>query len=114
MKLRRSLAQLKSPRPRVLFPSIVLFGQRHAYLFGQTLSKRRLSRAARVMTPAFFALTLAGTAHAQGTMDFSGAQTLMGTFNYSSFYDSRSYPHSASRKWGSPVARFRCFSRSSE
>jgi hypothetical protein len=86
MKLRRSLAQLKSPRPRVLFPSIVLFGQRHAYLFGQTLSKRRLSRAARVMTPAFFALTLAGTAHAQGTMDFSGAQTLMGTFKTFAIY----------------------------
>jgi len=34
----------------------------------------------RMLLPALFALTCAGVAHAQGTMDFSGAQTLMGTF----------------------------------
>lgn len=33
------------------------------------------------MGPTLVALTFAGVAHAQGTMDFSGAQTLMGTFN---------------------------------
>ena len=32
------------------------------------------------MGPTLVALTFAGVAHAQGTMDFSGAQTLMGTF----------------------------------
>jgi len=32
------------------------------------------------MAPTLIALSLAGVAHAQGTMDFSGAQTLMGTF----------------------------------
>lgn len=31
--------------------------------------------------PALLTLLFAGVAHAQGTMDFSGAQTLMGTFN---------------------------------
>jgi hypothetical protein len=46
-----------------------------------TLSKRGLAHAARVTGPAAFALVFAGAAHAQGTMDFSGAQTLMGTFN---------------------------------
>jgi hypothetical protein len=33
------------------------------------------------MGPTLVALAFAGVAHAQGTMDFSGAQTLMGTFN---------------------------------
>jgi len=50
--------------------------QRWARLF----SKQTLLRAARVMGPTLVALTFAGVAHAQGTMDFSGAQTLMGTF----------------------------------
>ncbi len=45
---------------------------------------RKLLRAAYVMGPTLAALSLAGitnVAHAQGTMDFSGAQTLMTTFN---------------------------------
>jgi hypothetical protein len=42
---------------------------------------RKLVHAARVLAPTLLALTFAGAAHAQGTMDFSGAQTLMGTFN---------------------------------
>ena len=41
---------------------------------------RKLLHAARVIGPTLIALTFAGVAHAQGTMDFSGAQTLMGTF----------------------------------
>src|ERR1700743_502631 len=44
----------------------------------------RVSRTAttfiRVMAPTLIALSFATVAHAQGTMDFSGAQTLMGTF----------------------------------
>jgi hypothetical protein len=51
----------------------------------QYLRARNLSRAfghlIRVMAPTLIALTFANVAHAQGTMDFSGAQTLMGTFN---------------------------------
>jgi hypothetical protein len=50
----------------------------------QLLSKRNLLCAARAMAPALFGLALSGVAHAQGTMDFSGAQTLMGTFNMGS------------------------------
>jgi hypothetical protein len=42
--------------------------------------KQILFHAIRVMAPALLALSFAGVAHAQGTMDFSGAQTLMGTF----------------------------------
>jgi len=43
-------------------------------------SKQSIAHAARVMAPIFFALAISSVAHAQGTMDFSGAQTLMGTF----------------------------------
>ena len=49
-------------------------------------SKQYLSHAFRVMAPALFALTFASVAHAQGTMDFSGAQTLMGTFKTFAIY----------------------------
>ena len=40
----------------------------------------KLNQLIRVMAPTLIALSFAGVAHAQGTMDFSGAQTLMGTF----------------------------------
>jgi len=47
-------------------------------------SKQTLRHILHVMGPTLFALTFAGVssgvAHAQGTMDFSGATTLMGTF----------------------------------
>jgi hypothetical protein len=39
-----------------------------------------MARAFRVVAPSLVALTIATAAHAQGTMDFSGAATLMGTF----------------------------------
>ena len=51
-----------------------------------TFSKQSLAHAFRVMAPALFALTFASVAHAQGTMDFSGAQTLMGTFKTFAVY----------------------------
>ena len=50
----------------------------------QLFSRRELLHATRVLWPTLFALTCTSVAHAQGTMDFSGAQTLMGTFNVSS------------------------------
>lgn len=43
-------------------------------------------RHTRVLAPALVAFTFAMTAHAQGTMDFSGAQTLMGTFKTFAMY----------------------------
>jgi hypothetical protein len=52
-------------------------------------SKQELLHVARVMGPALLALAFAGVAniaHAQGTMDFSGAQTLMGTFKTFAMY----------------------------
>ena len=56
----------------------------------QLLSKQKLLRAAHVMGPTLTALLFMGAssavAHAQGTMDFSGAQTLMGTFKTFAMY----------------------------
>ena len=48
--------------------------------------KTTLLSAIRTMAPTLFALTLAGVAHAQGTMDFSGATTLMTTFKTFAIY----------------------------
>jgi hypothetical protein len=50
------------------------------------LSQSGLARAARVMAPTLVALSFVGVAHAQGTMDFSGAQTLMTTFKTFAIY----------------------------
>ena len=41
---------------------------------------QHLMRAVRVTGPTLVVLSFVGVAHAQGTMDFSGAQTLMTTF----------------------------------
>ena len=49
-------------------------------------SKQSVAHAFRVMAPTLVALTFASAAHAQGTMDFSGAQTLMGTFKTFAMY----------------------------
>ncbi len=54
------------------------------------LSKRKLQQALHVMGPTLAALLFAGigsgVAHAQGTMDFSGAATLMATFKTFAIY----------------------------
>ena len=51
---------------------------------------KKLSRLLYVMVPTLLALAFASAgssvAHAQGTMDFSGAQTLMGTFKTFAIY----------------------------
>ena len=50
---------------------------------------RRLVNFVRMMAPTLIALSFSGVvnvAHAQGTMDFSGAQTLMGTFKTFAIY----------------------------
>jgi hypothetical protein len=62
------------------------FPFRLAQLRASRLSRRSLTRTARALAPTLIALTLASAAHAQGTMDFSGAQTLMGTFKTFAMY----------------------------
>jgi hypothetical protein len=56
----------------------------------QLLFRRTLIRAAHIMGPTLTALIFAGAgsavAHAQGTMDFSGATTLMDTFKTFAVY----------------------------
>ena len=50
---------------------------------------RMLVHFVRMLAPTLIALSFAGVAnvaHAQGTMDFSGAQTLMGTFKTFAIY----------------------------
>jgi hypothetical protein len=53
---------------------------------GRLISHQTLRHVARSLAPVLVALTLASAAHAQGTMDFSGAQTLMGTFKTFAIY----------------------------
>ena len=65
-------------RNRLLIPSA-------NRLSGQTLKTTLLS-AIRTMAPTLFALAFVGVAHAQGTMDFSGATTLMTTFKTFAIY----------------------------
>ena len=52
----------------------------------KSLPNWNLTRTARNIAPTIVALVFATAAHAQGTMDFSGAQTLMGTFNWRNDY----------------------------
>jgi hypothetical protein len=52
----------------------------------RTTIKSRILRAVRVLFPSLIALSLSAAAHAQGTMDFSGAQTLMTTFKTFAVY----------------------------
>ena len=54
--------------------------------WAQRFNTQKINNAIRTLAPAIFALTFASVAHAQGTMDFSGAQTLMGTFKTFAIY----------------------------
>jgi hypothetical protein len=62
------------------------FDSRLANRWAERFSKQGVNRAARVLAPTLLALSLTTVAHAQGTMDFSGAQTLMGTFKTFAMY----------------------------
>jgi hypothetical protein len=77
MPMIRRSRQVSSPHPTPTQPS-------------SRLAKRKaiqtLAHAARVMAPALVALSFASVAHAQGTMDFSGATTLMGAFKTFAIY----------------------------
>ena len=66
------------PKDRVVIPSNTA---RFAKRLAQAFTKPNLLCVVRAIAPALVALALSSAAHAQGTMDFSGAQTLLGTFN---------------------------------
>ena len=74
----RRIFRRDASRNRLLIPSA-------NRLTGQTLKTTLLS-AIRSMAPTLLALSFAGVAHAQGTMDFSGATTLMTTFKTFAIY----------------------------
>jgi hypothetical protein len=74
----RRIFRRDASRNRLLIPSA-------NRLTGQTLKTTLLS-AIRTMAPTLLALSFAGVAHAQGTMDFSGATTLMTTFKTFAIY----------------------------
>ena len=76
-----------------MFPSNAVIPRRTTRLakrLAQTFSKRNLIQAAHVMSPTLTALMLMGAssavAHAQGTIDFSGANTLMNSFKTFAIY----------------------------
>jgi hypothetical protein len=74
----RRIFRRDASRNRLLIPSA-------NRLSGQTLKNTLLS-AIHAMAPTLLALSFAGVAHAQGTMDFSGATTLMTTFKTFAIY----------------------------
>ena len=59
---------------------------RLAHRKASPFTKQSVAQALRVLAPTLVALTFASAAHAQGTMDFSGATTLMGTFKTFAVY----------------------------
>lgn len=74
----RRIFRRDASRNRLLIPSA-------NRLSGQTLKTTLLS-SIRAMAPTLLAFSFAGVAHAQGTMDFSGATTLMTTFKTFAIY----------------------------
>ncbi len=76
----QSLPILRSDEKSIRLPLRLVRPERIA------LAKQKTMRALRILTPTFFALTFAGAAHAQGSMDFSGATTLMNTFKTFAIY----------------------------
>jgi hypothetical protein len=55
-------------------------------MINRPIAKEWVFRVLRTLSPTLLALSLTTVAHAQGTMDFSGAQTLMGTFKTFAMY----------------------------
>jgi len=74
----RRLLRLESRSSRLPYPPAV------RRLFPSP--QQQLSHLIRVLAPTLLVLSFASAAHAQGTMDFSGAQTLMGTFKTFAMY----------------------------
>jgi len=76
--------------PRSNVPVLQAFSRRQASRFNSRFpslpSSQRVCQIVRILAPTLFAISLSGIAHAQGTMDFSGAQTLMGTFKTFAVY----------------------------
>ena len=59
---------------------IKIFTTIHSSGWAQRVSKQRVKDAVRTAGPGLLLMACATAAHAQGTLDMSGATTLMGTF----------------------------------
>jgi hypothetical protein len=67
-------------------PAVLAKATPTARQLSSLFSNPRWMRVLRTLAPSLITLTFAAVAHAQGTMDFSGAQTLMGTFKTFAIY----------------------------
>ena len=79
---------LRSDKSSVRLPFRLGYSSTRGTSIGRSNATRKetVHRAVRAFAPALVALSFATAAHAQGTMDFSGAQTLMGTFKTFAIY----------------------------
>jgi hypothetical protein len=59
---------------------------RLAHSWAQHFTKQKIASVGRTIAPAIIALAFSSAAHASGTMDFSEATTLMGTFKTFAIY----------------------------
>ena len=57
-----------------------LFDRRMAHRWAQRFTRQKMANFGRTVAPTLFALSVAGVAHAQGTIDFSAAQGVMTSF----------------------------------
>jgi hypothetical protein len=82
------LPVLRSDKPSVRLLFRIGYFSRRGTSIGRSNPTRKetVHRAVRAFAPALVALWFATAAHAQGTMDFTGAQTLMGTFKTFAIY----------------------------
>ena len=61
-------------------------GPTRARSWAQHINRQQISSSARAAAPALVMLAFAGAAHAQGTVDLSGATNLMNTFKTFALY----------------------------
>jgi hypothetical protein len=60
--------------------------RRYVKLISGRINRNTLTQLLRAALPVLLTLSVSAAAHAQGTMDFSGATTLMGTFKTFAIY----------------------------
>jgi len=82
------LLVLRSDKPSVRLPFRIGYFSTKGASIGRSNPARKetVHRAVRAFAPALVALSFVTAAHAQGTMDFSGATTLMATFKTFAIY----------------------------
>jgi hypothetical protein len=79
---------VRSEERSVRFPFDLMSRQRvrPVHMVGRVIVTERILRSARIVFPSLLAITLTTAAHAQGSIDMSGATTLMTTFKTFAMY----------------------------